>query len=678
MESESEIMMIPCFDFGKALEEGSEEWKEMSKKVREACESHGCFLLVCDHEIIPKGVHEQFFSNMEALFDLPEETKMKHISPKPYSSYNGKSPVIPLSETFGIDDVPLSASAEAFTYLIETLKIMSLKMLELSSLVLKMIVGGYGIQQHYVDVEKMKSSSNSRLIKYKVPENNNDSKTALLPHTDKNALTILCQNEVQGLQVLSKTGNWIELKIPQNGFVVIVGDILKAWSNGRLHAATHRVVMNGNKERYSFGLFAMPMEEMDIEVPLELVDEKIHPLRYHPFKYGEYISYFVSNLKENALEVFAGMGEGCCTQPYPCICKETVFGFESMTNKERSMEHCDSNSSSVEQILDLLYAASYVDVTNSDAPPSQKIAAGLSWCIAAITQVCHAENTIEVDECRTLIDALSGNLDELNQQKMNVVKQLYILQERINKEGADSAAQKLVSLLTSLKDLKKQENYFQSNRDTKHSELQDDISELERKITNDCDTENLPDELYHSFSELIEKVNLMKKELAAKLREIVVLRRQIDDLPCQSEFQEAFSSTDGRIKLVHSMEGIVKGNQQKLERVHVGLQDEEKICNDLKYRPNVRRIRSFGVEVPSQKLKIPDNITQLRLSDTNFCIASKQRACLHAQKSCILKADAMSCSYDDSHSSIAIYSNIKHSSWFEFLYRFLCNCRRSQ
>ena len=22
------------------------------------------------------------------------------------------------------------------------------------------------------------------------------------------------------------------------------------------------------------------------------------------------------------------MGEGCCTQPYPCICKEVVSGFE--------------------------------------------------------------------------------------------------------------------------------------------------------------------------------------------------------------------------------------------------------------------------------------------------------------------------------------------------------------
>lgn len=65
--------------------------------------------------------------------------------------------------------------------------------------------------------------------------------------------------------------------------------------------------MSGDKERYSFGLFTMPKEEMDIEVPIELVDEKIHPLRYHSFKYGEYISYFVSNLKENALEVFAGL-----------------------------------------------------------------------------------------------------------------------------------------------------------------------------------------------------------------------------------------------------------------------------------------------------------------------------------------------------------------------------------
>ncbi|KAK7311852.1 hypothetical protein RJT34_10271 [Clitoria ternatea] len=354
------------------------------------------------------------------------------------------------------------------------------------------------------------------------------------------------------------------------------------------------------------------------------------------------------------------------------------------------MEDRDPNTRTLEQILDLLYTVGYVDATTSDAPPSQKIAAGISWCIAAIIdddntpsieeslrlvgcphllrhshiqdldtealfpviqwltsrlqsnqqnrddEVCHAENTIEEDERKASIEALSGKLDELNHRKMNVAKQLDNLQERLNNEGADSTSQKLISLMVSLKDLEKQENYFLSNRDSEHSELQAEISELERKIANDSDNMELPDELHHSFSELTEKVNLVKKQLTARLRDIVAVTRQIDNLPCQSEliqyerrlselyaqiqgkhrqtrkyyatynalleikelmlketsllnsiisqFQEAFSSADGRVKLVHSLEGIVRGSQQKLEKVQLGLQEEEKIRNDLKGR----------------------------------------------------------------------------------------------
>ncbi|KAJ1420194.1 Non-heme dioxygenase N-terminal domain [Sesbania bispinosa] len=116
MGSESE-MMIPCLNFHSnvmELEEGSKEWKVMSKKVREACENHGCFLLLCDE--ISKGELEELFKALKALFDLPEETKQRHVCPKPYRSYLGKCPVIPLSESFGIDDAPLPAMAQAFTH----------------------------------------------------------------------------------------------------------------------------------------------------------------------------------------------------------------------------------------------------------------------------------------------------------------------------------------------------------------------------------------------------------------------------------------------------------------------------------------------------------------------------------------------------------------------------------
>lgn len=104
---------------------------------------------------------------------------------------------------------------------------MSREMLELNFLLLKMIVEGLGLPKRYnSDAEKMKSSSNLRLMKYRVPSGQ-DLEPGLVPHTDKSALTILCQNDVRGLQVLTKQGNWVQLNPPQYGFIVFVGDVLK-------------------------------------------------------------------------------------------------------------------------------------------------------------------------------------------------------------------------------------------------------------------------------------------------------------------------------------------------------------------------------------------------------------------------------------------------------------------
>jgi isopenicillin N synthase-like dioxygenase len=68
------------------------------------------------------------------------------------------------------------------------------------------------------------------LTKYKLPEDNKDSEIALAPHCDKATLSLICENGVQGLQVLSKTGNWVDVNIPRNGFAVLVGDMLKVIS----------------------------------------------------------------------------------------------------------------------------------------------------------------------------------------------------------------------------------------------------------------------------------------------------------------------------------------------------------------------------------------------------------------------------------------------------------------
>ncbi|XP_058728602.1 probable 2-oxoglutarate-dependent dioxygenase AOP1 [Vicia villosa] len=315
----SENEMIPCLDFSGVDDniEGSEEWEKMSGKVREALESYGCFILMYDKNKIPKSLCENMLLGMKELFDLPEEVKRKYVSTRPYSSYKSDCPKFPLTQTFGIDDAFVEDNALAFTSLMwpqgnstfcETMKTLSSKMHELSFLILKMIKDSYNLPKQYSsDIEDLKNTGHLRVMKYKIPKTNQDCEIALLPHTDKSTLTMLYQNEVQGLHVQTKANKWIQLNIPQEGFVVIVGDILKAWSNGRLHAPTHKVMMCGEKERYSFAEFTLPKEDVKIEVPSELVDDEVHPLRYRSFTYGDYLKYYVSTLKENALEAYLGV-----------------------------------------------------------------------------------------------------------------------------------------------------------------------------------------------------------------------------------------------------------------------------------------------------------------------------------------------------------------------------------
>ncbi|CAN1287534.1 Probable 2-oxoglutarate-dependent dioxygenase AOP1.2 [Linum perenne] len=244
-------------------------WRELCDKVREACETHGCFCLKTDE--IPGELRDRMVAALSQLFDLPEDTKKRHVHPKPYRSYLGKNDVVPYLESFGIDHSPQLDEARAFS-----------------------------------DLMWPHGNPAFSLMKYKVPPTislNEESGS----HTDKNGLTILGQNDVQGLEIQTKDdGEWVQVVIPDGGFIAVVGDTLKAWSNGRLHAVRHRVVIRGEKERYSWGMFLMPKEEATIEVPKEFVDKE-HPLLYRPFNYAEYLSYFVNKLGDDALEIYAGV-----------------------------------------------------------------------------------------------------------------------------------------------------------------------------------------------------------------------------------------------------------------------------------------------------------------------------------------------------------------------------------
>lgn len=103
-------------------------------------------------------------------------------------------------------------------------------------------------------------------------------------HTDHEAVTIIAQqDDVNGLQVKNKQGDWIDV-IPIAGtMVVLVGDVVGRWSNGHFKPPVHRVITRSGKDRYSLLTFHMPDYHSIIECCMKDEVPK-HP----PIKSGEF------------------------------------------------------------------------------------------------------------------------------------------------------------------------------------------------------------------------------------------------------------------------------------------------------------------------------------------------------------------------------------------------------
>ncbi len=104
------------------------------------------------------------------------------------------------------------------------------------------------------------------------------------PHKDFGCLTLLAQDRVGGLQVMTPAGEWIDAPHIPGSFVVNVGDMLNRMSNGRLLSTPHRVVNRSGRERYSCAFFYDPHVTATIE-PLAGTGSP----RFTPITFGDFL-----------------------------------------------------------------------------------------------------------------------------------------------------------------------------------------------------------------------------------------------------------------------------------------------------------------------------------------------------------------------------------------------------
>lgn len=79
--------------------------------------------------------------------------------------------------------------------------------------------------EKYLDEHLDSNNFLLRIMKYEGPKTS-ENKLGLNAHTDKNIVTILCQNQVDGLEVQTKDGHWINVKCSPDSFIAMTGDSL--------------------------------------------------------------------------------------------------------------------------------------------------------------------------------------------------------------------------------------------------------------------------------------------------------------------------------------------------------------------------------------------------------------------------------------------------------------------
>ena len=304
---------IPRLDLNDYLNGTSAQKKKFSDEIGSAFNETG-FVTITNHGL-DKDLITKLYQEVQNFFSLPEESKLNYekvelAGQRGYTSKgrekakDSKTPDLKefwqtgqyvedgdvVKEEYP-DNVLIEEYPEFNTITKETYQ----KLEKAGKHILNAISVYLGLPEAYFEDKVHNGNSILRGIHY-FPIENPD---ALPPdavragaHEDINLITLLIGASADGLEVLTREGEWFAIKAQGEDIVVNVGDMLQRLTNNKLRSTTHRVV-NPPREmmkssRYSVPFFLHPKSNMDLNC-LDLCIDAEHPKAYDDITAGEYL-----------------------------------------------------------------------------------------------------------------------------------------------------------------------------------------------------------------------------------------------------------------------------------------------------------------------------------------------------------------------------------------------------
>ncbi len=328
---------IPVIDIAPFLGGTPEGREGVPAAIREAAEEIGFFAI--EGHGVPRTTMDALYTTAHAFFDLPLEEKQRVAPPRPdyprgykavgfealaagnaASNHTATPPDLKEYYHFGRPEVPadpyytgeqgrkhffvnrwptrpagFSAAADAYYAEMEKL---SVTLCRISALAL-------GLPEQFFD-DKIDRHITAARINYYPRQDDPPAEGQLRAgaHTDYGMLTILSGESAPGLQVQTRSGDWVDVATDKYRFVCNIGDLLMRWTNDRWVSNTHRVInppretalatsppreMAHASGRMSIAFFHHPNYDAKIECIPGCAGDA--PPKYEPVLSGEFRDY---------------------------------------------------------------------------------------------------------------------------------------------------------------------------------------------------------------------------------------------------------------------------------------------------------------------------------------------------------------------------------------------------
>lgn len=321
---------IPVIDIAEFMNDEAPRKAATAAAVNRACEEIG-FFVITGHGVDAR-LCRGTFAAAGAFFDLPlgEKLKVKQLrddlargysAPAAESVSYSRGDWTPgdLKESFSMG--PLRVPEGHFAANVWPARPAELKdvlsryfttMERLSSAMMRLFACALGLDEHYFDRKIDRHASLLRVLNYPdQPEVPLPNQWRAGAHTDYDGFTILRQEDEArpgGLQVRTRAGEWIDVPVIADSFVINIGDMMMQWTNDRWLSTEHRVV-NPPRERalgsrrMSIPFFHTPNYDAVIECLPGCGGGR--PAKYAPVKSGDW-----ARIKFRKQVTFAESGEG--------------------------------------------------------------------------------------------------------------------------------------------------------------------------------------------------------------------------------------------------------------------------------------------------------------------------------------------------------------------------------